>query len=71
MNRLSKVAEANTIGLNDFRKRAQLAAAAAAASADAVDVEARFPDEAFATARAQRLLGSAERARRGGPVFQT
>ena len=37
--------------------RAEVTAAAAAKSADAVDREARFPGEAFLSARTQRLLG--------------
>jgi acyl-CoA dehydrogenase len=37
--------------------RAEVTAAAAAESADAVDREARFPTEAFLSARSQRLLG--------------
>ena len=41
----------------DIRQRAELMAAAAAAAADKVDQEARFPSEAFAVAKAQRLLG--------------
>ena len=41
----------------DFKRRAQAVAAVAASHADVVDAEARFPDEAFAAARAQRLLG--------------
>jgi acyl-CoA dehydrogenase len=41
----------------DIKRRAQAAAAVAASHADTVDAEARFPDEAFAAARAQRLLG--------------
>src|SRR5580704_16407973 len=40
----------------DLERRAAAAAAAAAAHADAVDREARFPCEAFAAARAERLL---------------
>ena len=41
----------------DIRQRAELMAAAAAAAADKVDQEARFPTEAYAVAKAQRLLG--------------
>jgi len=41
----------------DLKRRAQAAAAVAAGHADAVDAEARFPHEAIAAARAQRLLG--------------
>jgi acyl-CoA dehydrogenase len=41
----------------DLRQRAELMASAAAAAADKVDQEARFPTEAYAVAKAQRLLG--------------
>jgi acyl-CoA dehydrogenase len=41
----------------DFKGRAQAVAAVAAANATAVDRDARFPHEAFAAAKAQRLLG--------------
>jgi acyl-CoA dehydrogenase len=41
----------------DFKSRARTVATMAAATASAVDREARFPDEAFAAAKAQRLLG--------------
>ena len=41
----------------DRRERAAAMAAAAAAAADQVDQQARFPAEAYAAARAQRLLG--------------
>jgi len=41
---------------NDLRSRAAIAAAAAAKSADAVDRDGRFPEEAFVAARAQLLL---------------
>ena len=41
---------------NDLKLRAVVVATAAAKSADAVDREARFPAEAFAAAREQRLL---------------
>jgi acyl-CoA dehydrogenase len=41
----------------DIKRRAQAAAAVAAAHAAAADGEARFPSEAFAAIRAQRLLG--------------
>ncbi len=40
----------------DLKLRAQAASAAAAAHADEVDREARFPAEAFAAARSERLL---------------
>jgi acyl-CoA dehydrogenase len=42
---------------SDLRQRAELMAAKAAEAADKVDQEARFPSEAFAAARSQRLLG--------------
>jgi len=42
---------------NDFTARARAAAEAAKTSAAAVDAEARFPSEAFAEIRKQRLLG--------------
>jgi acyl-CoA dehydrogenase len=41
----------------DLRQRAELMATAAAQVADEVDHEARFPAEAFAVAKIQRLLG--------------
>lgn len=41
----------------DLRSRAETTAAVAAEKAHAVDRDARFPAEAFSTARAQRLLG--------------
>ena len=41
----------------DIKRRAQAAAAVATAHAMATDAEARFPSEAFAAIRAQRLLG--------------
>jgi len=41
----------------DLAQRAELMASAAAAAADKVDEEARFPAEAYAVAKAQRLLG--------------
>jgi acyl-CoA dehydrogenase len=42
---------------DNLKVRAQAVAAVAAAHADAVDREARFPGEAFAAVKAQRLLG--------------
>src|SRR5262245_8777322 len=42
---------------SDLRQRGEAMAAAAAQHAAEVDREARFPAEAFAAARAQRLLG--------------
>jgi acyl-CoA dehydrogenase len=47
----------NSTASADLRQRAELMVAAAAAAADKVDQEARFPSEAFAVAKAQRLLG--------------
>jgi acyl-CoA dehydrogenase len=41
----------------DFKTRAAAAASVAGANAGAVDREARFPSEAFAAVKAQRLLG--------------
>ena len=41
----------------DFQVRAQIVADVAARYADAVDREARFPAEAFAAIREQKLLG--------------
>src|ERR1700686_1655032 len=41
---------------NDLKLRAEIAGAEAAKYADAVDRDARFPAEAFAVARTQRLL---------------
>jgi acyl-CoA dehydrogenase len=41
----------------DLRERTAEVAAVAAVAADKVDQEARFPSEAFSTAKAQRLLG--------------
>jgi acyl-CoA dehydrogenase len=48
---------ANAISSADLRGRADLMASAAAAAADKVDQEARFPAEAYAVAKAERLLG--------------
>jgi acyl-CoA dehydrogenase len=47
----------NRLVTADLTRRAELVAAIAAAAADAVDRETRFPAEAIAAARAQRLLG--------------
>src|SRR5215472_13228900 len=47
----------NSTASTDIRQRAELMAAAAASAADKVDQEARFPSEAFAAAKTQRLLG--------------
>ena len=46
-----------TVDPRDYIQRAEKAAAIAEKHADAVDREARFPHEAFAAIRAQRLLG--------------
>jgi len=50
----------------DFKSRAQVAASLAATHADAVDREARFPVEAFAAIKAERLLGMLVPADLGG-----
>src|SRR5262249_27691872 len=47
----------NRLVTGDLTRRAELVAAIAAAAADAVDGESKFPAEAIAAARAQRLLG--------------
>ncbi len=52
-----EVFEQDCSDLSDLRKRTDTTAIAAAASCDAVDRAARFPTEAFAVAREQRLLG--------------
>jgi acyl-CoA dehydrogenase len=52
----SASAQGNAVA-NGLRVRAEIVAAAAAENAEAVDRDARFPAEAFAAARAQRLLG--------------
>src|SRR5262249_59777071 len=44
-------------GAADLTGRTETVTAVAAANADAVDREARFPHEAIAAARSQRLLG--------------
>ena len=46
-----------TVAGNGWKARAEYVAAVAATFADRVDCEARFPAEAFAAIRAQRLLG--------------
>ncbi len=51
---------------NGYAARARLAAETAAAHAAAVDVDARFPSEAFAEIRKQRLLGMMVPAALGG-----
>jgi acyl-CoA dehydrogenase len=50
----------------DIGERASAVAAVAAANADTIDREARFPGEAIAAARAQRLLGIAVPRELGG-----
>ena len=47
----------NRLVTADLTRRAELVASIAAAAADAVDRETKFPAEAIAAARAQRLLG--------------
>jgi alkylation response protein AidB-like acyl-CoA dehydrogenase len=47
----------NRLVTTDLARRAELVASIAAAAADAVDRETKFPAEAIAAARAQRLLG--------------
>jgi len=42
---------------NELKSRAEITAVVAAANAAAVDRDARYPDEAIASARTQRLLG--------------
>jgi acyl-CoA dehydrogenase len=53
-------------GTDSLKGRAEAMAAAAAENADIVDREACFPAEAFAAARAQRLLGMMVPAELGG-----
>jgi acyl-CoA dehydrogenase len=50
----------------DLTRRAEVAARTAAATADAVDRQARFPGEAFATLRAERLMSILAPADLGG-----
>ena len=47
----------NRLVTTDLTTRAELVAAIAAAAAEGVDHETKFPAEAIAAARAQRLLG--------------
>lgn len=47
----------NRLVTTDLTRRAELVASVAAAAADGVDRETKFPAEAIAAARAQRLLG--------------
>jgi acyl-CoA dehydrogenase len=55
--RAPRSAEFSVAKAADLNGRAGVVAAVAAANADAVDREARFPHEAIAAARSQRLLG--------------
>src|ERR1700733_1316175 len=52
--------------MDELKLRAEVVAKTAAANADAVDRDARFPTEALASARAQRLLGMMVPAEVGG-----
>src|SRR5580704_4161588 len=56
----------NRLVTTDLTRRAELVASIAAAAADAVDRETKFPAEAIAAARAQRLLGILVPAELGG-----
>jgi acyl-CoA dehydrogenase len=56
----------NRLVTTDLTGRAELVAAIAAAAADEVDRETKFPKEAIAAARAQRLLGILVPAELGG-----
>lgn len=51
-----KVSSADSL-INDIHSRAEATSAVALETADAVDREARFPTDAFVSARTQRLLG--------------
>ena len=53
---LTLVPAADTVG-DDLRSRAEKAAATASRNADSVDRDARFPKEAIAAAKSERLLG--------------
>jgi acyl-CoA dehydrogenase len=55
--RTSRVSAQGCPVANDFKGRAQAVAATAASNAATVDREARFPAEAIAAAKQQRLLG--------------
>jgi acyl-CoA dehydrogenase len=55
--RVSGAGRVVSVRQNDFTARARAAAEVAKANANAVDNEARFPSEAFAELRKQRLLG--------------
>src|ERR1700678_367156 len=52
--------------MDELKLRAEVVVKTAAVNADAVDRDARFPAEAFASARAQRLLGVMVPAELGG-----
>jgi len=56
----------STLGVQSYSARARLAAEVAAQHAAAVDAAGRFPSEAFAEIRAQRLLGIMVPASLGG-----
>jgi acyl-CoA dehydrogenase len=56
----------NRLVTTDLTRRAELVASIAAAAADGVDRETKFPAEAIAAARAQRLLGILVPAELGG-----
>jgi acyl-CoA dehydrogenase len=60
------VERADDPAISDLKTRAGVMAAAAAAAAGPVDQEARFPAEAYAAAKAQRLLGIQAPADLGG-----
>jgi acyl-CoA dehydrogenase len=60
------VSEAKDAGGADLRARVDKVAAVAAAHAAAVDAQSRFPGEAIAVARAERLLGVAVPRELGG-----
>jgi acyl-CoA dehydrogenase len=57
MNTPDTIPTLSVTGAQNLKGRAETVAAAAAENADAVDRDARFPEETFAAARAQRLLG--------------
>jgi acyl-CoA dehydrogenase len=61
-----KTMEENRLNTDDLKQRTLAVAATAAEYADAVDGESRFPVEAFAAARKQRLLGILTPAELGG-----
>src|SRR5450755_433085 len=57
MNTPDRIPTLSVTGAENLKGRAETVAAAAAENADAVDRDARFPTETFASAREQRLLG--------------